>query len=532
VLLIACANVANLLLVRASGRVSEMGVRIALGASRERIIRQLLTESVLLALVGAAGGMLFASGGIRLLIATHPGNLPRLDEVTLSMRVLLFTLATATVTGILFGLVPALQTAKLEFLDSLKSGMRSSTTQRRSTRLRSGLVVAETALAVLLLIGAGLLTRTFARLLAVDPGFVAEHVVRFDVSLPDASYITWSRQRAFADGVVRHLEALPGTVAAAAGFGGPFGEAAARATFHVDGRAPDVLGQHSAADVQIVTPRYFTAMGIPLRKGRVFTDRDRSVGHPVIIVNEALVKQYFPGEDAIGHRIQVGWSSDTTGHGDTLSMRGEIVGVVGDTKGSDLAAAATPRVYAAFDQSPTGYMSFVIRTTAAPATVLRAARQAVAQVDPDIPTFAAGTLVDAMRESVAGPRLYATVVGAFAIVALILAVIGIYGVLAYSVRERRRELGIRAALGAREGQIVGMVVGQGVRLAIAGLLLGFGVAALSGRVLASLLYGINPGDPPTYEAVSIGLIAVAALASWLPARRAAVIDPVIAMRPE
>jgi len=532
VLLIACANVANLLLVRATGRSGEIGVRIALGASRPRIIRQLLTESVLLALLGAVGGVLIAEGGIRLLVATQPGGMPRLDEVTLSTRVLLFTLVTASVTGLLFGIVPALQTASVELVDSLKSGMRGASAQRRSNRVRSGLVVAETALAVLLLIGAGLLTKSFIRTMAVDPGFVPDHVVRFDVTLPDAQYNTWARLRGFTHGVVGNLERLPGTVAAAAAFGVPFGEIGARSTFHINGTPPDPPEHRSVAFIQIVTPKYFAALGIPVHKGRTFTDADRNGGHQVIVVNEALAKQYFPSEDPIGKNVTVGWTSDSDGHKDTVTMGGEIVGIVGDTKVRDLKADAIPVLYAAYDQMSISYETFVVRTTATPSTVLRAVQQAVAQVDPTIPVFAAGTFVDALRHSVAAPRLYATVVAAFAIVALVLAVIGIYGVLAYTVRERRRELGIRVALGAREGQVVGMVVGQGVRLAAAGLLLGFAVALLGGRVLATLLYGVRPDDPPTYEAVSVGLILVAALASWLPARRAAVIDPVIAMRPE
>ena len=532
VLLIACANVANLMLVRATGRSAEMGVRVALGASRQRIIRQLLTESVLLAFLGAALGVLIAEGGIRLLVTMHPGNLPRLDEVTLSTRVLLFTLVTATITGILFGAAPALQTANIELVDALKSGLRGASAQRRSKRVRSGLVVAETALAVLLLIGAGLLTKSFVRTMAVDPGFVPEHLVKFNVTLPDQQYATFARLRGFTHGVIGNLDRLPGTVAAAAAFGVPFGEVGARSTFHIEGTPPDAPGQKPSGYIQVVSPAYFVAMGIPVKHGRAFTDADHSAGHRVAVINEALAKQYFPGEDPIGKSITVEWSQDSTGHQDTTAMGGEIVGVVGDTKVRDLKAAATPTVYAAYDQMSINFVTFVVRTTATSSTVLRAAPQAVAQVDPTIPIFAASTFADAVSKSVAAPRLYATVVGAFAVVALILAVIGIYGVLAYTVRERRRELGIRVALGAREGQVVSMVVGQGVRLAAAGLVLGFAVALMGGRVLATLLYGVRPDDPPTYEAVSVGLILVAALASWLPARRAAVIDPVIAMRPE
>jgi putative ABC transport system permease protein len=452
--------------------------------------------------------------------------------VTLSTRVLLFTLATATVTGLVFGLMPALQTASVQLVDALKSGLRGASAQRRSSRLRSALVIAETALAVMLLIGAGLLTKSFVRLIDVDPGFSPEHVVRFDVTLPASQYKTWGRMRSFTHGVIGHLDGLPGTVAAASAFGVPFSDGQARSTFNIEGRPPALPGHRLVAYVQIVTPRYFAALNIPLRKGRVFTDTDRPGGHQVMVVNEALVKRYFPDEDPIGKIIHMGWTDDSTGQKDTVQMGGEIIGVVGDTKVSDLKAEALPAVYAAFDQFATAYQTFVVRTTATPASVLRAVPQAVAQVDPSIPAFNARPFTDIVRQSVAGPQLYAAVVGAFALVSLVLAVIGIYSVLAYSVRERRRELGIRVALGAREGQVVGMVVGQGLRLALIGLCLGFAIALVGGRVLATLLYGVRPDDPPTYEAVSVALIAVAVLASWLPARRAAVIDPVIAMRPE
>jgi len=376
------------------------------------------------------------------------------------------------------------------------------------------------------------LTKSFVRTMAVDPGFVTDHLVKFNVTLPDKQYATFARMRGFTHGVIGNLDRLPGTVAAAAAFGVPFGGTGARSTFNIDGTPPDAPEHRKGAYIQVVSPAYFAAMGIPVKRGRAFTDGDHSAGHRVAVINEALAKKYFAGEDPIGKSITVGWTQDSTGHKDTTALGGEIVGIVGDTKISDLKAAATPTVYAAYDQMSTNYETFVVRTTAAPSTVLRAASEAVARVDPTIPVFGASTLAEAVSKSVAAPRLYATVVGAFAIVALILAVIGIYGVLAYTVRERRRELGIRVALGAREGQVVGMVVGQGVRLAAAGLVLGFVVALMGGRVLATLLYGVRPDDPPTYEAVSVGLILVAVLASWLPARRAAVTDPVIAMRPE
>ena len=353
VLLIACANVANLLLVRATSRAGELGIRIALGAGTGRIVRHLLTESLVLAFLGAGGGVVLASVGIRLLVAAHPGDLPRLDEVTLSMRVLLFTLGLATSTGILFGLVPALQAASPDVIASLKSGMRGASTQRKTSRLRGALVIAETALAVLLLLGAGLLSRSFVRLLAIDPGFQPQRVVRFSVTLPDAQYKTWAEIRGFTHSVMQQMERLPGTVAAAVGFGVPFGDSHASAIFHIDGRPPDLPGHQTAALVGMVTPRYFAAMGVRVVKGRVFTDGDRPGGYQVLVVNEAMVKRYFPGQNAIGQRINVtGWSDDSTGH-DPVKFTGEIVGVVGDAKSENLTADALPAVYAAFDRDVT-----------------------------------------------------------------------------------------------------------------------------------------------------------------------------------
>jgi putative ABC transport system permease protein len=311
----------------------------------------------------------------------------------------------------------------------------------------------------------------------------------------------------------------------------PFSAEGQRSYFHIVGAAED-RARRPGAYMQIATTRYFATMGIPLVKGRAFAETDRAGGHPVLVVNEALAKRYFPGGDAIGKTLTVDFASDTDAHGDTASVHGEIVGVVGDTKLKDVTLDQGPALYAANEQFPSNYLTFVVRTRSEPATVLRATRQAVAAIDPSIPIFATGLLADDVSRSLAAPRLTATVVAAFALTALILTVIGIYGVLAYAVRERRRELGIRMALGAREGQVVSMVVGQGIRLAAIGLGLGFALALMGGRALAALLYGVSADDPLTYEAVAAALLAVAALASWLPARRAAVIDPVIAMRPE
>jgi putative ABC transport system permease protein len=385
-------------------------------------------------------------------------------------------------------------------------------------------------LAVVLLVGAGLLGRSFLRLIAVDPGFRAAQVVRLSVSLPDKGYSTWARISGLTQGVVGRLQQLPGTASAAAGYGVPFGqEGISRTVFTIAGRPPDSPEHRMSAIMEIVTPDFFRTLRIPVRKGRVFTDRDRAGGHLVVVVNDALARKYFPGEDPIGHRIGVPWGTET---GRDTVMGGEIAGVVGDTKTTDLTTPADPVLYAAFDQQPANPVTFLVRSAEDPATVLAAAKQAIASADPLLPVYDARPFGASVLESVSRPQLYAAVAGAFAVVALVLAVLGIYGVVAYTVRDRRRELGIRMALGARGGQIIGLVVSQGVRLAATGLAIGFASALLGGRLLSAMLFGVSADDLTTYAIVFVGLIAVSVVASWLPARRAATIDPVIAMRPE
>ncbi len=527
VLAIACANVANMLLVRATGRGNEISIRVALGAGRGRIVQQLLTESLLLALFGAVVGVALAYGGVHMLVATRPADLPRLDEVAVNGRVLAFTALLATLTGVLFGLAPALHSARR----AAQPAARGASSHCRAGRTRAMLVVAETALAVVLLVGAGLLTRSFVSMMAVDPGLKPEHVVRFAVSLPNTDYPTWAKLRGFTHGVIDQLRALPGTSGAAAGFGMPFGARVGSTPVHIAGR-PATPGAEALVWVRLVTPSFFTTLGIPLRTGRVFTDADRAGGHQVVVVSEAFARTNFPNEDPIGKHVALGWVGDSTGHGDSVAAGGEIVGVVGDTKANDLKAAAQEVIYIAFDQQSFGDLTFVVRTSGDPTTVLNAARRVVASLDPNVPLYESGTFAAAIGATVARPRIYAWVVGAFAMTAELLAVIGIYGVLAYAVRERRRELGIRLALGARAGQVTGLVLTQGMRLAGLGVVIGVCAALALSRVLGSLLYGVRSDDALTYGVAGTALLAVAAFASWFPARRAAAIAPVIAMRSE
>jgi putative ABC transport system permease protein len=531
-LLIACANVTNLLLVRATGRSTEIALRIAIGAGRRRVIQELLVESVILSLAGAAIGVLIAVNGIHLVVSSKLGGLPRLEDVTLSGRVLLFTVIVATVTGTLFGLVPAFQASAVDLGETLKSATRGTSAHGKSGRTRGALVVAETAIAAVLLIGAVLLTRSLIHLMDVDPGFRPAQVVAFDVNFYSDKYADWARVREFTHAVRNRLLAIPGTRAAAYGFGVPFaGYPDFPVTFEIQGR-PTSRDNQPAAIYEPVSVGYFATMGVPIKEGREFTDDDRSHGHRVLLINEACARKYFPAGDAIGHHLILGGKADTTGHGDFVQMGGDIVGIVGDMKFDDLRTPAPPEIFQPHEQVSRAFMTFVVRTTSDPTQVLAAATRAVSAVDPDVPIFHTRSLTADVAASLARPRLYAMVVMTFGLVALLLAIIGIYGVLAYVVRERRRELGIRLALGARAGQVVRLVVGQGLRLTGIGLVIGLAIALIGSRVLASLLFGVEPNDLATYELVCGALLAVAALASWLPARSAASIDPLITMRSE
>jgi putative ABC transport system permease protein len=530
VLLIACANATNLLLVRATGRATEIALRVAIGAGRSRVMQELLIESLLLALAGAVLGILLAFVAIHLVVATNVSGLPRLDDVALNGRVLLFTLAITILTGALFGLAPAVQAARVDLGETLKSATRGSSAHRRSGRMRGALVVGETALAVVLLIGAGLLTRSLIHMMDVDPGFKPTQLVTFDVNFYNNKYLNWSRVRAFVHSVREGLMAIPGTQSAAYGFGVPFaGYPDAPVTFEIDGR-PAPADQQPASIIEPVSAGFFATLGASMKEGREFTDEDRSGGRRVLVINQTAARRFFPGGSPIGHHLKIAVTADSTGKGDSVQLGGDIVGVVRDVKFDDLIAPAPAMIYQPHEQVSRAFMTFIVRTTGDPAAVLRASARAVAAVDPDVPTFHGRTVSAAIGESIKRPRLYAAVVGIFAVVSVLLAIIGIYGVLASVVRERRRELGVRIALGARASQVIRLVIGQGLRLAGIGLALGCVIALLGSRLLTSLLYGVHPNDLVTYGIVCIPLLVVAALASWLPARSAAAIDPVVAMR--
>jgi putative ABC transport system permease protein len=530
VLLIACANVANLLLVRAASRESEMAVRTALGAGAWRLVRQLVIESVLLAMIGGVFGTLLALWGVDLLLSMAPNGLPRINEVTVNGSVLVFTAGVTAVTGVLFGLFPALHAARANVGGMLKEGMRGSSGGVASRRARNTLVMAEMALAVVLLVGAGLLIRSFSKLLAVDPGFRAERVVTFAIAAPDTKYGQYAQRRELVSNLVERMKRVPGAQGAAVVTGLPLSNIMMRTSAHIVGTPPERPGERKSTDVAMATPGYFTTMGIPLVAGRDFTDRDGSGAPVVSIVNQEFVKRYFPNENPIGKRIELGWDQDTASTGSNMTLGGEIVGVVANVKRRGLSQEVFPETYASYMQPTFSNFSVVVRSTADPSTVMAAIRAQIRELDRDLPLSDLRQLKELVAASVSRPRFYTTILGVFASIALILAAVGIYGVISYAVSLRTRELGIRIALGATGRQVSGLVLQQGVGLAIAGVAVGGAGAYWLTRLLSKLLFGVSATDPLTFVGVAALLTAIAAIASFVPARRAAKVDPLLAMR--
>jgi len=526
VMLIACANVASLMLGRTAARESEIALRMALGAGRSRLARQMLTESVSLALIGGTLGLVLATWGTRLLLALAPTDIPRLYDVRVDAPVLLFTLGATALAALLFGTIPALHASAGELAMTLREGNRGSRSRPGSARARGALVVAEITLALMLLVGAGLLLRSFARLRDVNPGFQAARVSTFSVTLSSDKYETLAQQRAFGNALLEEVHHIPGVDSAAVTFGLPLSGQSFQLTFDVAGRDAPPPNAEPRAQVRVVSPGYFATVGVPVVRGRSFTAADRAGGQRVLLISQETARRFFPGEDPIGKRLTFGWRQG----GERLA--GEIIGIVGDVRQRSLRADLTPHVYVAFDQWPLDELTVVMRTRGDPAAPLRAAQATVARLDRDLPVYDAFTLETMVDRSLGQPRFYVTLLTVFACLALVLAIVGIYGIIAYTVQQRTREIGIRIALGASTERVVGMVVRRGLALAAAGVVFGsVGAYALS-RVLRSLLYGVGERDPVTFVGVAalLGISAVAA--SWIPARRAARVDPLTAMRAE
>jgi putative ABC transport system permease protein len=527
VLLIACANVANLMLVRASGRQREIAIRTALGARRGRIIQQLLTESMLMALIGGGLGLLLALWGTDLLISVSPGALPRLRDISLDGSVLAFTLLTSLITGAVFGLAPALQASKPDLNESLKEGSRG-TGSLRGARVRNALVVIEMALSLVLLVGAGLLINSFLRLANTDPGFKAEGVLSMRLSLSGDKYQEPEQQAAFYKQLLNRVETLPGVDSAGAIEVAPIFSRGAFYSFIVEGVAQPSAEQRreNSSGFHSISPNYFNAMGTTFLAGRQFNEADTADSAGVVIINQTMADRFWPGESPVGKRISYGVNDDNS------PAWVEIVGVVGDVRHVGLDAEAAPEAYMPYPQAPYRFMTVMIRTTADPASLAGAVRSQVQAIDPQQPVYDFKPMKEVIADSLAKRRLNMLLIGIFATVALVLAAIGIYGVMSYSVTERTREIGIRVALGARMGDVVRLVVRQGMTLALIGIAAGLVAALLLTRLIESLLYKVSATDPVTFVAITLLLAAVAFVACYIPAWRATKVDPMVALRYE
>ncbi|MGH7482244.1 MAG: ABC transporter permease, partial [Longimicrobiales bacterium] len=530
VLLIACTNVANLLLVRADVRQREIAVRSALGAGRGRIVRQLLAESALLAALGGSLGLLVAVAGLEALVTLGPADVPRLDQVRLDRSVLAFTALIALLSGLLFGLVPALRASRGDVIAPLKEGGRSASYVRSSRRLRGTLVMAEVALSVLLLVGAGLLIRSFYELRQLELGFDPGSVLTLQLSLPRVGYPETEDVLAFYDQLVERLEALPGVRSAGAASALPLADETGDWGIDIQGRveAPD---ESFAGYIQIVTPGYFETLGVPVVAGRSLNETDRLDGLPVVVISNALAETYWPGENVVGRRMRIS-QEDEEGPWFT------VIGVVGDVRHNAVAEEPPPLMYFPHAQLPlalggtTAAMALAVSTTAEPLATFPAVREVIRSLDPNLPVSRVRGLSDIVEAAFAEARFITLLLAIFAAVALVLGAVGIYGVIAYMVGQRTQEIGVRIALGAAPGRVVGLVVREGLVLALAGATAGLIVAFGATRILSSLLHGVSATDPPTFLAVALLLAMVSVCASWLPARHAARVDPVQALRSE
>jgi putative ABC transport system permease protein len=518
--------VANLLLARATARYKEIAVRAALGAGRWRVVRQLLTESLLLSLVGGLLGLLLAWWGTAALVKLIPEDVPRLAEIDIDRWVFGFMLLISVVTGVVFGLAPALQASKIELTEAMKDGVRGAGVGGGRGRLRGALVVAEIAIALVVLIGAGLLLQTFRRLQQLDLGFDTHNILTASVELPDARYPKQEQAAAFYRTLLERVKTLPGVAAVSAVVPQPLSGDTFVISFDIEGRNIP-KGERPSSHFRSISLDYFNVMKIPLLAGRAFTERDDAQAPGVLIINESFAKRHFPNENPIGKHVKP-----------SLALEGEpvwreIVGVVKDVKHrQSLSRDYEPEYYLPHAQMPINYMNLVVRATNDPRSLVWSLQHEVQSLDRDIPVYRIKTLDQYLGLAVAQPKFNALLLSLFAGLALLLTAIGLYGVMSYSVVQRAQEVGIRIALGARTGDVLKMVLRQGLKLTALGLLIGLAAAYALTRYMQSLLFGVKPADPLTFAAISLLLIAVALVACWIPARRATKVDPMVALRCE
>jgi putative ABC transport system permease protein len=529
VLLIACANVANLLLARAASRIKEVAIRSALGATRRDLLRQLMSESLLLAVVGGVLGLGLAWLGMKGLVALKPANVPRITELRIDGTVTVFTLGIAVITGLLFGLVPALQASRTNLQDTLKEGGRSGSADRSGQSLRRALVVAEVALALTLLTGAGLLIKSLALLQGVNPGFDASNLLTFNASIPNAKYQSKTSRVQYWERAIEAVKAVPGVTSVGLTSTMPFTGDWSTGSFGVEGYQPPPNTPPPWGDQRLVSPGFFTTLKVPLIKGRNFTEQDGAVGPQVVIVDDEMVRRYWPNADPIGKRVTF-----NNPQRDSVIEWMTVVGVVGHTKHEGLDAENRVQMYHPYHKLTFvgNSMSFAIRTGGDPTRVLPAVRAALHGIDQDVPIFEISTMDANIANSMGQRRFAMMLLGLFAVMAVVLASIGIYGVMSYSVTQRSHEIGIRMALGAARRNVLRMVMGQGLVLVGAGVLIGVVGAFGLTRLIASQLFGVRPTDPTTFISVALTLIGVAALATFVPAMRATRVDPVVALRDE
>jgi predicted permease len=523
-LLIACANVANLLLMRGAGRLREMAVRSALGASRRRLIQQLLVESLLLSFAGMAAGLFFAQFGLHSLLALIPRGapLPRSEPITIDTRVFLFTFLASLITAVLFGLVPALRLSRVDLRTALKQGSLRGGVGGHQT-LRRCFVVAEVALALLLSVGAGLMLRSFSRLIAVDPGFQPEHLLTMHIALAPSRYSDDLKRSVYFDRLLAEIRSTPGVRAAGSTHFLPLTETMSGSCFAPASGPQPTPAESPSSQFLIVSSGYFPAMGTPILQGRDFELHDNFNAQPVAIVNHAFVDHYFPGQDMLRKQLWVCW---------TIEKPVEIVGVVADARQTELEAAPQPTIFLSNAQAPMYFATLVVRTQGDPAQIARSAEDAIHRVDLDQAVSDVQTMETVFSDSVASPRFEAVLLGVFAALAITLAIIGIYGVVSYSVTQRTNEIGIRVALGARSADIARMVLREALTLAAVALLVGFAASLALSRVLESLLFEVKPTDPFTLASVGCIILVVSTLAALLPARRATRVEPTVALRYE